>query len=158
MPFGQVNSGATFLRLMEVALGELLFKCLVYVDDIIVYSSSIDDQLRRLKKFFLKLTENNLRLMSENCYFFQTEVSFMAYTVTPNGIKKDDKKIEAIPEWPVPKNVKELKRFLGLTEYMRKYVSHYTQWVNPGLLYTTSNEGFLYTHANALKAGQLVVQ
>ena len=66
----------------------------------------------------------------------------MGHTVTPNGVKKDDKKIEAIKEWPVPKNVKDLRRFLGLTGYLRKYVPHYAQWVNPlsGLLKGYSNK------------------
>ena len=73
MSFGQVNSGATFQRLMEATLGELLFKeCLVYVDDIIVYSSSIDDQLERMQNVFNKLTENNLELNPEKCRIFQT--------------------------------------------------------------------------------------
>ena len=115
MPFGQVHSVATFQRLMKTMLGELLFKeWLMYVDDIIVYSSLIDE----------------LKLKPEKCGFFQTEVSFLGHTVTPNGVMKDDKN-QAIKEWAVPKNVKELRRFLGLTGYQRKYLSHYAQWVNP---------------------------
>ena len=117
---------------MEATLGELLFnEWLVYVDDIIVYSSSIDDHLHRLQNVYNKLIENNLKLKPEKCRFFQTEGSFLGHTVTPNGVKKDDKKIESIKEWPVPKNVKDLRRFLGLTGYLRKYVPHYAQWVNP---------------------------
>ena len=79
MPFGQVNSGATFHRLMKATLGELLFKeCLVYVDNIIVYSSSIDDQLHMLQNVFNTLIENNLKLNPEECRFFQTKYPFWA--------------------------------------------------------------------------------
>ena len=77
------------------------------------------------------MTENNLKLKTEKSRFFQTEVSFLGQTVTPNCVNMDNKTFEAIQDWLAPRNVKDLRRLLRLTGYMRKCVPHYAQRVNP---------------------------
>ena len=132
MPFGQVNSGATFQRMMEGVLAELLFKeCLVYIDDVVVYSSNFEEHIERLQHVFNKLSRCNLKLKPKKCKFFQQEISFLGFTATPSGVKKDEEKIRAVKEWPTPTGVKELRQFLGLAGYLRKYVESYATIARP---------------------------
>ena len=132
MPFGQVNSGATFQRMMEGVLAELLFKeCLVYIDDVVVYSSNFEEHIKRLQHVFDKLSRCNLKLKPKKCKFFQQEIPFLGFTATPSGVKKDEEKIRAVKEWPTPTGVKELRQFSGLAVYLRKYVESYATIARP---------------------------
>jgi hypothetical protein len=132
MPFGQVNSGATFQRLMEQVLEPLLYReCLVYVDDVIVYSEDFTSHLGRLQRVFDKLYTCGLKLKPKKCHFFKQEIAFLGHVVSSTGIKKDDEKVKTIRNWPTPTSVKEVRQFLGLTGYLRKYVSNYAIIAKP---------------------------
>jgi hypothetical protein len=126
MPFGLSNAPATFERLMEqVLVGLPWFVCLVYLDDIIVHAQSFEEELDHLRTVFDRLRDANLKLNCRKCHLFQTEVSYLGYTIGRNGIMTDPSKIEAIQSWPVPRNVAELRSFLGLCSYYRRFVKSF---------------------------------
>ena len=116
MPFGLTNAPATFQRLMECTLAGLTHEqCLIYLDDIIVFSSSFPTHLERLRNVFIALRQANLQLKLSKCSFGQTEVQYLGHLVSATGIKPDPRKIEAVSCYPIPISVRELKQFLGLT-------------------------------------------
>ena len=128
MPFGLCNAVATFQRLMDLTLSGLNLEiCLAYLDDIIVFSSTPEQHLERLEKVFRRLQEANLKLKPSKCSLMQTEVSFLGHVVNGSGISTDPEKIKLIGQWPVPNNLRELRGFLGLTGYYRRFVCDYAK-------------------------------
>ncbi|VDI14168.1 Hypothetical predicted protein [Mytilus galloprovincialis] len=106
MPFGLCNSGATFERLMEKVLAGLSWKiCLLYLDDIIIFSKTFDEHMDHLDQVFNRLGEANLKLSPKKCHLLRKEVTFLGHTVSENGIATDEEKIKAVKDWPIPKNV-----------------------------------------------------
>ena len=97
MPFGLTNAPATFQRLMESCLGELhLQNCIIYLDDIIVFSKTPEEQLMRLCKVFEKLSESELKLKPSKCEFFRRKLEYLGHIVLEKGIETNLKKIKAI--------------------------------------------------------------
>ena len=113
MPFGLVNAPATFQRLMSTVFGDLNFvSLLIYLDDIIVFSSTLDEHIERLRQVFSRLRSHGLKLKVEKCHLFQTSVHYLGHVVSAGGITTDPGKIAAVKTWPVP-NVKEGSPFLS---------------------------------------------
>ena len=103
MPFGLCNSPVTFQRLMERCMGEMnLHDCLIYLDDIIVFSSTFEEHLERLQAVFSRLELHNLKLKVTKCEFFKSQVVYLGHVVSEAGIQADSAKIEAVHNWPVP--------------------------------------------------------
>ena len=126
MSFGLCNAPATFQRIIEKALCGLQWQIAVlYLDDIIVYSSTFDEHLRHLGMVFDRLDEANLKLKAKKCNFFCKEVAFLGYMVSKDGVKTDPAKITAIANFKVPTTVTELRSFLGLASYYRRYVKNF---------------------------------
>jgi len=132
MPFGLKNAPATFQRCMNDILRPLLNKhCLVYLDDIIVFSTSLDEHLQSLGLVFEKLAKANLKLQLDKCEFLKQETTFLGHVLTPDGIKPNPEKIEAIQKYPIPTKPKEIKAFLGLTGYYRKFIPNFADIAKP---------------------------
>lgn len=132
MAFGLTNAPATFQRLMETCMGDLhLRECLIFLDDILVFSQSFDDHLKRLEGVFEKLEKHNLKLKPSKCEFFMSEVKYLGHIVSEEGVKTDPDKIEALKSWQVPRNIKELRSFLGFTGYYRRFIKDYARVVHP---------------------------
>lgn len=132
MPFGLCNAPATFQRLMERAMGDLnLRDCLIYLDDIIIFSDSFDTHLERLDAVFQRLHTYNLKLKASKCEFFKREVTYLGHVVSEEGIKTDPEKIRALKDWPVPKSVKDVRKFLGFTGYYRRFIQGFSAIVRP---------------------------
>lgn len=132
MPFGLVNSPATFQRLMENVLrGIQWVESLLYMDDIITPGKTVDESLTRLENVFQRLQEANLKLKASKCFFFQKSITFLGHVVSEEGISTDENKIIAVKEWPVPVNAKQVRSFLGLTGYYRKFVRGYSEIAKP---------------------------
>ena len=132
MPFGLTNAPATFQHLMETCLGKMHLKwCIIYLDDITVFSKTPEEHIERLRGVFEKLAAAGLRLKPSKCKFFKSRVTYLGHIVSKDGIKTDTKKIEAIQNWPIPKTVTEVKSFLGFTNYYRKFIPKYAQVARP---------------------------
>ena len=109
MPFGLTNAPATFQCLMESCLGDLhLNWCIIYLDDIILFTEDPDEHIKRLKGVFQKLAEVGLKLKPRKCKFFKSHISYLGHIVSADGIECDPRKIEAVKNWPVPKTVTEV--------------------------------------------------
>jgi len=127
MPFGLCNAGATFQRLMDVVMTGLhLEVCLVYLDDIIVFSSSIGDHLDRLRMVLDRLRSAGLKLKPDKCVFLQKSVSFLGHVVSDAGIGTDPEKTRAVAEWPRPTRLRDVRAFLGLASYYRRFVQNFS--------------------------------
>ena len=123
MPFGLSNAPATFQRLMENCLGDMnMQSCLIYLDDIVVFSRTFEEHIERLEKVFERLVEAGLKLSPAKCNLFQKELKYLGHIVSPEGIATDPKKVECVREWPVPQNLKQLQSFLGFIGYYRRFI------------------------------------
>lgn len=132
MPFGLVNAPSSFQRLMEDVLRGLQWvESLLYMDDIITPGSTVQESLKRLENVFQRLLEANLKLKPSKCIFFQKSVNFLGHIVSEKGVHTDPNKIEAVKNWPVPRNAKHVRSFLGLASYYRKFVKGFADIARP---------------------------
>ena len=126
MPFGLTNAPATFQRLINNVLRQALKKyALVYLDDVIIFSKTIDDHINHIQAVLKLLKEAGLKIKLSKCTFLRQEVEYLGHIVSNEGIKPDPKKQLAIDQFPVPKNVDQVRSFLGLAGYYRKFVKNY---------------------------------
>lgn len=132
MPFGLKNAPATFQRLMNYVLKDYINKiCLVYLDDIIILGTSLQEHCENIRKVFSKLKQFNLKIQLDKSEFMRKEVAYLGHVVTEDGIKPNPLKIEAVKNFPIPKTRKEIKQFLGLLGYYRKFISNFAKLTKP---------------------------
>lgn len=132
MPFGLKNAPSTFQRVMDNILKDLVGKCcLVYLDDIIIYSTSLQEHLESLEKVLTKLKESNLKIQIDKSDFLRKEIAFLGHIVSTDGVKPNPDKIQAIQKFPIPKTQKDIKSFLGLLGYYRKFIKDFAKLVKP---------------------------
>ena len=132
MPFGLCNAPATFQRLMEMCMGDMnLRDCLVYLDDIIIFSSTFEEHIDRLTAVFSRLQEHNLKLKASKCEFMMSQVTYLGHIVSQEGIQTDPEKTSAIRDWPVPQNIKDVRSFLGFTGYYRRFIQNFARIARP---------------------------
>lgn len=98
---------------------------IVFMDDILVYSATFEEHLNLLQQVFLVIREHQFFLKRSKCFFDQTEVEYLGHCISGNGVATESSKIAVVQQWPRPKNLKELRGFLGLTGYYRKFIKHY---------------------------------
>jgi hypothetical protein len=148
MPFGLTNAPATFCTMMNEVFQEYLDKfVVVYLDDIVIYSSTLEEHVEHLKKVFAKLREHKLFVKLEKCSFAQEKIKFLGHIIQQGCIRMDQDKVKAIEEWQPPSNVSELRSFLGLANYYRRFVKGYSKIASPltellkkGRIYNWSEE------------------
>lgn len=132
VPYGLRNSPSTFQRyLNHVLTGLNGVKCLVYLDDIIIYGRSLQDHNNRLAEVFEALRENNLKLQTNKCQFLRKEISYLGHVVSEQGVATNPSKVSAIVEMPRPKNAKELKSFIAMVNFFRNFISGFSAIVDP---------------------------
>ena len=132
MPFGLTNAPATFQRLMEcVLMGLTADQCLIYLDDIIIFSANISDHMERLNNVLSRIRTAGLKIQTSKCQFLQEEVQYLGHIVSAAGIQPDSRKIQAVADYPTPRSSKELRQFLGLTNYYRRFVKDYAKMACP---------------------------
>lgn len=132
MPFGLKTAPATFQRAMDNILRGLQgLHCLVYMDDIIIYSTSMQEHIRDLKSIFDRLRQANLKVQLDKSEFLRKEVLYLGHTITDQGLKPNDDKIKAILDYPLPKTVTEIKSFLGLIGYYRRFIKDFAKITKP---------------------------
>ena len=132
MPQGITNAPSTFQRLMERCMGSLNLKeVLVFLDDVIVFSSTLEEHETRLLHVLQQLREYGLKLSPTKCRFFQSSVRYLGHIVSSKGVQTDPEKVSALRTWPVPQTLSDLKSFLGFAGYYRRYVKDYSKIVKP---------------------------
>lgn len=132
MPFGLKNAPATFMRVMDSVLRDLQGKsCLLYVDDVIVYSTNLEEHIKNLKLVFQRLRDARMKVQPDKSEFLRKDVEFLGHVITPNGIKPNPQKIEAIRKFPIPKTSKQIKSFLGLLGYYRRFIKDFAKITKP---------------------------
>ncbi|KMQ85186.1 enzymatic polyprotein endonuclease reverse, partial [Lasius niger] len=155
MPFGLRNAPATFQRLMNsVLIGMQGLRCLVYLDDIVIYGSSLEDHNKRLTEVLRRLRENNLKLQPEKCEFLRKEVIYLGHIISENGIMPDPSKLTAVKNFPIPKKVKDIQAFIGLAGYYRKFIEDFSRIAKPLTKLTKKSEKFAWAaeQQNAFEA------
>ncbi len=142
MPFGLTNAPRIFQRAMDDILREQVGKtCHVYMDDIIIFSNSIEQHYADLIKIINILQNANMKISLEKSKFFKLETAFLGYMVSYNVIKTDPEKISTISNYPIPRNIRQLRSFLGLTGYYRKFVRNYAKIAKPLTKYLGGENG-----------------
>lgn len=146
LPFGMCNAPSCYERLIELVLRGLRWeKCLCYLDDIIVFGKSFDQALQNLKLVFDRLRSASLTLKPSKCVLFQKEVPFLGHIVSDKGIQCDPSKLEKVKEWPVPKNVSDVRSFLGLAGYYRRFIPEFSTIASSLTYLTRKGKKFCWT-------------
>jgi hypothetical protein len=132
MPFGLKTAPATFQRMMNTVLSGLTgSRCFVFLDDIVIYANSLVDYDRKLREVFRRLRKHNLKLQPDKCEFLRKEVIFLGHKISEQRVEPDDRKVEAIKNFPNPKTAKQLKSFLGLAGYYRRFIPQFSKIATP---------------------------
>ena len=146
MPFGLTNSGASFQRLMGHILRGLEYRfALIYIDDIIIFSKSVEEHLVRLEEVFRRLREANVKLNPKKCSFVKQKVEYLGHVVTPDGVMPNPEKVRIVRDFPAPKNLKELRTFMGLANYYRRFVKGFAHIASPLNALTKKGVKFAWT-------------
>ena len=132
MPFGLTNAPNTFMRLMNHVLREFIGKFfVVYFDDILIYSTTLDLHVAHLKSVLCVLRKEQLYANLEKCIFCKDHVVFLGFVVSSKGVQVDEEKVKAIQEWPTPKSVTEVRSFHGLASFYRQFVKDFSTLAAP---------------------------
>ena len=132
MPFGLRNAPACFQRLMNRVLAGLTWKtCLIYIDDCTIYSPTFDQHVKDVAEVLGRFRDSGVTLKMSKCRFFVSEMDFLGHVVSGEGIRPSPKKVAAIQEVKLPTNISELRGFLGLTGWFRKFIKDYARIALP---------------------------
>ena len=131
LPFGLTNAPATFQHAMNKIFKDHSAYVVVYLDDILVFSNNAKDHAKHLRTVMQVIEDHQLKCKLKKCEFNKVELQFLGHVVGKSGLKTDPSKIDAIKDWPRPRNVHEMKCFLGLTNYFRKFIKGYANRVAP---------------------------
>jgi len=132
MPFGLHSAPATFQRLLDTILGpELEPHVFAYLDDIIIASPTFEDHLRHLREVFRRLKDAHLRLNPEKCRFCVPELKYLGHIVNRQGVRTDPEKIKAIGQWPTPSTVRQIRQFVGLASWYRRFIPDFSATAAP---------------------------
>jgi len=155
MPFGLKTAGATFQRFMDAILAGLKWKSLlVYLDDIVIFSSTFEQHLLDVEEVIKRLRNAGLQLNRSKCHFLREEFTYLGHIVSKHGIRPDPKKIEAILKMPTPTDATTTRSVLGSCSYFRKFIPDFAKISAPLYELTKDNQKFYWndTTEEALKA------
>ncbi|XP_062203827.1 uncharacterized protein LOC133906051 [Phragmites australis] len=146
MLYGLTGAPATFQSVMNSVLSDLLRKCVVmFIDDILIYSKTWQDHVKHLQLVFEILQANGLKVKLSKCCFAQQQLAYLGHVISARGVQTDPDKISIIKDWPTPSTVKEVRSFLGLVGYYRKFVRHFGHLSKPLTNLLKKGEIFVWT-------------
>src|SRR5258705_6394172 len=146
LPFGLVNAQSTFQRVMEQILSGFTWAiCLIYLDDILIFSPDFPEHLHRLQAVFDRLRSANLKIKPSKCQFVKNETRYLGHIISSEGLHPDPAKISAITKYPRPHTTKETRSFLGMASYYRRFVPHFSEIALPLHELTHKNTPFQWT-------------
>lgn len=146
MPFGLCNAPATFQRIMELALHGLQWQtCIIYLDDIIVYGATFEEHMNRVEEVLKRMIDANFKLRPEKCQLLQPEVTFLGHVVSADGVRPNPDNVAKILQWPPPATVTEVRQFLGMASYYRRFICDFASIAKPLVDLTRKNAEFMWT-------------
>ena len=131
VPFGLAQAPAYFQQLISIVLQDCSDFAMAYLDDIIIFSQNEEDHLKHIEIIFKKLKKADLKLKESKCDFFKREIHYLGHLISVDGIQPLPEKLESIHNMPKPRSPKEIKQFLGLTGYYRKFVPRFSDMARP---------------------------
>jgi len=143
LSFGLANAPSQFARIMELVMSHLTYDvCLVFLDDILVFSRTFDEHLERLATVFDRLDRYSLKLKLSKCSLFQHKVSSLGHVVSGQGIECDPEKVATITMWPTPTSIAEVRTFCGLASYYRTFICSFATKARP--LHNLTRKGAVF--------------
>eukprot|EP00833_Pecoramyces_ruminatium_P016170 jgi/Orpsp1_1/1190202/evm.model.d7180000077406.1 len=143
MPFGLTNAPAVFQSFVNDIFAEDIGKyCQVYLDDIVVYSRTLEEHVEHVQTILKKLIENKLVAKKAKCELHKLKIPFLGHVVSRHGVETDPEKIKAVAEWPKPQNIKQMQSFLGFCNYYRNFIHGFSAVAKPLTRMTSKKEKF----------------
>ncbi|KAK3508456.1 hypothetical protein QTP70_029425 [Hemibagrus guttatus] len=132
MPFGLTNAPAVFQSLINEVFQDILGKWVIaYIDDILVYSTSLEEHVHHVQAVLSRLQQNHLYIKPEKCEFHRTTITFLGYVISQQGVEMNLTKVHVVTEWPNPTMIKELQQFLGFANFYRRFIRNYSSVASP---------------------------
>lgn len=133
MPFGLKNSPSTFQRFVNKVFSDLIRegKVAIYIYDLMKATKGVCEHMEILKIVFERLVKNKLELRLDKCKFFESEVGYLGYTISGDGIRPDGRNIESVVDFPTPRSVRDVQSFLGLCSYFRRFIKDFSILAQP---------------------------
>ncbi|KAL0146514.1 hypothetical protein M9458_058145 [Cirrhinus mrigala] len=132
MPFGLANSPSYFQAFVSDVFRDMLNRwVIIYIDDILIYSDSYSEHVQHVRAVLQRLIEHQLYAKEEKCEFHQERITFLGYVISPEGVAMDESKVNAVRNWPRPKTLKELQRFLGFSNFYRRFIRNFSTVAAP---------------------------
>ncbi|KAL0189919.1 hypothetical protein M9458_017018, partial [Cirrhinus mrigala] len=148
MPFGLSNSPGVFQALVNDVLRDMVDRFIyVYLDDILIFSSSLQEHVQHVRRVLQRLLENGLFVKAEKCDFHAQSVPFLGYIVSSEGMRMDPEKVKAVVDWPSPDSRKALQRFLGFANFYRRFIRNFSQLASPLTALTSPRTTFRWSDA-----------
>uniref|UniRef100_A0A1A8MKZ8 Gypsy retrotransposon integrase-like protein 1 n=1 Tax=Nothobranchius pienaari TaxID=704102 RepID=A0A1A8MKZ8_9TELE len=146
MPFGLTNAPAVFQSLVNSVLGDFLNRFVtVYLDDILIFSQNQEQHTQHVRAVLQRLLENRLYVKAEKCEFHVSTVKFLGFVIESGRLRADPEKVQAVTEWPTPTTRKQLQRFLGFSNFYRRFIRNYSQTAAPLTNLTSINRPFVWS-------------
>ncbi|CAL9701656.1 unnamed protein product [Knipowitschia caucasica] len=146
MPMGLTNSPATFQRVMELVLRGLPWQvCMVYLDDVLIFSPTFEEHLSNLREVFSRIQAAGLKLNPQKCHLARDHVVFLGHVVSSRGLQPDPRNTNKVKSWPTPRSPTEVRAFLGLCSYYRRFVKDFARLAAPLHHLTCKDVPFAWT-------------
>ncbi|KAL0148088.1 hypothetical protein M9458_056628, partial [Cirrhinus mrigala] len=148
LPFGLSNAPAVFQALVNDVLRDMVDQFIyVYLDDILIFSHSLQEHVQHVRRVLQRLLENGLYVKAEKCVFHAQSVPFLGYIVSAEGVRMDSDKVQAVVNWPTPDSRKALQRFLGFANFYRRFIRNFSQLAAPLTALTSTKTPFRWSSA-----------
>ena len=146
LPFGLSSAGSTFSELMDKTLADTQHKfARAYLDDVIIFSKTFEEHLEHIETVFSRLRDAGLKLKMSKCDFLKCEVNYLGHVVSATGIKPDPEKVKTIQRLATPATVRDVRSFIGMCSYYRRFVPNFAKIAKPPTEVTKKNRRFYWT-------------